>query len=316
MKRLMKTITAAAFGGAIYLSGWGGVPVNAAGSGTFATVVNVQPQQNLTFQVTFLDGFRAKITNHQTKKSTVVDLEANKTRYMQWGVYASNGKLLKPLVSTAEKLGQIVPVRQPDGKLHWIGKQTITSAIQGDRVATATSVWTMVNNKPKLLGVTISNYDWDNQPSPAVDVNSAFNIGRDNTYVLDTKYADVTGDGERDHVLLIGYKEGVALNLHAQDLRVVIRDGKTNQMTAASVGEKDKGFMPKLHIAHLNGDKVKDVLITMPTRTGNVYSLMSWKYADPVFLLDQKRLNDRSQYQVVVGENGVGTAVRKIKGAK
>ncbi|WP_035299182.1 hypothetical protein [Brevibacillus thermoruber] len=315
MKAWCKTVSAVLCGGAILLTAGPNVePVHAktVNPQAFATVVRIQPQQSITFQITFVDGFRAQVTSSHFKGVTTVDVSPNKDGYVKYGVYQANGKLRKPITGFAEKLVQLVPYYEADGSIRYLGRQTLWGVDGYDRIAVATSVWTLVNQKPQLVGLTIDKGDWDNMPSPDVDVNTGFSMDKDSTFVLDTRYADVTGDGVRDHVLLVGHKMGASMNLLADDLRLVVREGKTNQQTYASVGQWDQAYLPKLHIGRYNQDSVNDILITMPTETGKVYSLMTWKGNRPAALIDQKTVNNPAVYQPVIGRHGEAVGLHKV----
>jgi|GEM_PF-3932568 len=109
--------------------------------------------------------------------------------------------------------------------------------------------------------------DLDNRQSPDVKINSGFNLGKDNTYVLDTRYADVNGDGVRDHILLIGYKEGLRLDIPSKDFRIVLRDGDTKQQLVGPKSKAEAAVKPYLWIGDHNGDGVKDVRLTLPQDT-------------------------------------------------
>lgn len=316
MKKGYKTLAAIlCSGGILIASGLGAdsVYANTAQSQAYASVVLLQPQHNIPFSIQFTDGFQVKVTNQRTKAVNTFDVSANKSTYVRQGVYLGNGKLQKSTPGFAQKLVQLVPFKDPSGTIRWKGQQTLWGVNNEDRIAVATSVWNIVNDQPQLLSVAVEQGDWDNMPSPAIDINSGFSMGRDITYVLDTKYADVTGDGVKDHVLLVGDKMGSAMNLYTENLRIVVREGKNNQQTFVSVGKRDSGTLPKLSIGDANADRIPDVLVTMPTSAGPVYSQFTWKDNRPMPVVDQDRLNNRSVYQPVNGLYGEAVFMKPIK---
>ncbi|MGN7470993.1 hypothetical protein [Brevibacillus sp. SAFN-007a] len=316
MKPWQKMMATIVWSGAILItSGLGAVPVhaNALSSQTYAPVVLLQPQHHIPFSVTFTDGFQAKVTNLRTKAVSTFDLSGNKATYLNQGIYQPNGKLQKPTNGYVQKLVELVPFRDGKGNLRWMGKQIIGGVNNQDQIAVATSVWKIVDQKPQLLAVTLEKADVDNLPSPDVSINSGFKMKSDSTFVLDTKYADVTGDGVKDHIFLVGDKMGLSMNQTAENLRLVVREGKDNQQTFISVGARDRGLLPKLHITDGNNDQVKDILVTMPTASGNIYSQITWKRNRPTPVVDQDQLNNRSLYQPIIGAHGEAVAMKRVK---
>ncbi|MFD2369548.1 hypothetical protein ACFSO0_06180 [Brevibacillus sp. GCM10020057] len=316
MKAWRKSLLAVACSGAI-LSGLGlgtdPVQAKALNPQTVASVVLLQPQYHIPFRVQFADGFKVNVTNEVTKAVSTFDVSANKATYVRQGVYLPNGKLAKQMNGFSEKLVELVPYYDAAGNLRWRGQQKIWGVNGEDRIAIATSVWNIVNQKPQLISVSVQKGDWDNLPSVDVEINSGFSMGKDITRVLDTKYADVTGDGVADHILLVGDKMGNAMNLRADHLVVVVREGKNNQQTFISVGNADSGHMPKLAITQGNPDGIKDILVTIPNPAGDTYSLLTWKDNHPAPVVDQASLNNRSVYQPVIGPYGEAVAMKKVR---
>ncbi|MGG1660462.1 hypothetical protein [Brevibacillus sp. NRS-1366] len=316
MKKGYKTLAAILCSSGILMASSLGVdPVYAhtAQAQAFASMVLLQAQHNIPFSIQFIDGFKVKVTNNRTTAVNTFDVSANKATYVRQGIYQGNGKLQKITMGFAQKLVQLVPFTDASGNLRWKGQQTLWGVNGEDRIAVATSVWNIVNEQPQLLNVAVEAGDWDNLPSSDIEINSGFSMGGDITYVLDTKYADVTGDGVKDHVLLVGDKMGNAMNLLAENLRIVVREGKNKQQTFVSVGKRDSGTLPKLSIGDANYDQIPDVLVTMPTAAGQIYSQFTWKDNRPVPVVDQDKLNNRSAYQPVNGIYGEAIFMKPIK---
>ncbi|WP_312114584.1 hypothetical protein [Brevibacillus reuszeri] len=316
MKKGLKTLAAIlCSSGLLIASGLGADPVyaNTGKTQTYASMVLLQSQHNIPFSIHFLDGFKVKVTNNRTNAVNTFDVSANQSEYFRLGVYQGNGKLQNATTGFAQKLVQLVPFTDANGNLRWKGQQTLWGVNGEDRIAVATSVWNIVNNQPQLLGVTVQPGNFDNLPSSDIEINSGFSMGRDITFVLDTKYADVTGDGVKDQILLVGDKMGSAMNIPAENLRIVVREGKNNQQSFISVGERDSGVLPKLSISDANLDQIPDILVTMPTSTGRVYSQFTWKDNHPAVVVEQQRLNDRSLFQPVNDGNGETISMKAIK---
>ncbi|USG68271.1 hypothetical protein NDK47_13725 [Brevibacillus ruminantium] len=97
---------------------------------------------------------------------------------------------------------------------------------------------------------------------------------KENTYVLDYKISDVTGDSVDDKVILVGTKEMIdgKLDAYASDLSIVVQDGKTNGyvkydwLTKGTDGTwyGEFGREPNLIIGDYTGNKVNDIIVTAP----------------------------------------------------
>lgn len=80
------------------------------------------------------------------------------------------------------------------------------------------------------------------------------------TYVVDYKEADVTGDKVKDRVYLVGVKEKEE-NVFVSDLNIIVQNGKTKKF----VNTKNKdfgGYEGSLFIGDFTGDKVNDIMVT------------------------------------------------------
>lgn len=97
---------------------------------------------------------------------------------------------------------------------------------------------------------------------------------KENTYVLDYKKSDVTGDSVKDQVILVGTKEKIdgKLDAYASNLSVIVQDGKTNRYDKYDwVYEGTDGKLygelgrePNLIIGDYTGNKVNDIITTAP----------------------------------------------------
>ncbi len=268
-----------------------------------ALVDQTKLNEAVSFEVAFQDQFQAQITNKLTKAVTTVDISEGKQAYIEQGIYNESGKLLKPTEGAYDGFARLEPKWQPDGSFLLEGEQKIWGSAHADTIATATSTWKVENGEWKLVDVEVLPFDWYNQPAPNVEIDKPFTGPgvKANTFVLDSRYADVTGDGVRDEILLIGYKEGGAKDIYTTDIQVVVRDGKTKQQTITSVGESDGGYGPSLFIGNFNGDKAKDVLVSMATGGSGgtcIYSLLSFNGNKAQAVVDQKELNEGLSYDV------------------
>ncbi|EMT51429.1 hypothetical protein I532_17788 [Brevibacillus borstelensis AK1] len=318
MKAWQRALCTVVLGGAVTLtSTWTGAPVQAqASQRTAVQIVRIAPEESILFTIQFIDGFRAKVVDNKTRATTYIDIKENKDEYLRRGIYNKQGKVTQPTNGFSDKLAELVPYVTENGSIQYVGRQRMWGLHGNDQIAHATSIWKLENQKPKLVGLTVSPGESDNFPSPDVFLNTGISLDKDITFVLDTKYADVNGDGIKDHVMLVGHKEGAAFGLPVDDLRIVVREGRRGQHFFASVGKLDAGYLPKLNIGYINSDKVKDILVTIPTKNGRVYSALTWKYTKFVPLIDQAALNNPKQYKVTLDGQGVGTSVQSVRSAK
>jgi hypothetical protein len=249
-----------------------------------ATPVVEQEKLNegLQFSVTFKDSFKAEIVNKQSNEVTTVDISYGKEGYIESGIYDKAGKLLKNVEGWADGYGVLEPVYQAGGTFALEGQQSISGAYHADRIATAYSTWVIEDGRLKLLDADVRPIDRVNMPSERIQVNSPFTAPgidlAESTLVLDAKYADVTGDGAADDVLLIGQKESEE-SIYVTDIRVAIKDGKTGGYTIASVGEWDGGYEPHLFIGNFNDGRTKDIFVSIATGGSggtSVYSLLTY----------------------------------------
>lgn len=97
---------------------------------------------------------------------------------------------------------------------------------------------------------------------------------KENTYVLDYKQSEITGDNIQDNVILVGTKEKLngKLDTYARDLSIIIQDGKTKKYVKydwifkGSDGKmyREIGREPNLIIGDYTGNKVNDIIVTAP----------------------------------------------------
>jgi len=109
-----------------------------------------------------------------------------------------------------------------------------------------------------------------------------------NTYILDKKIEDVTGDGVNDIIYLIGQKANT-VDRFADKLNIVVRNGATNNREFTDL-KKIGGYEGKLFVGDFSGDKVKDVMITAPTGgSGGIveHIIVNFNASEPIVIFDQ-----------------------------
>ncbi|MCR8980970.1 hypothetical protein [Brevibacillus laterosporus] len=260
------------------------------------------------FDIQFKEGFKAEITNKATKEKTTVDISENKAQYIKNGIYDAKGKLLKAVEGAQDGFGSLEVVEQADGGLTLVGTQHIWGSYHADSIAMATSTWKIENGQLKLEKTEVTAFDHDNfsiAPNyvPGDKFTEAALSTKENNYIIDSKYADVNGDGVRDEVILIGHKEEGEKDRFATDLTVAVKDGKTKKLTMGTVGKENTGYdEATLYIGAFNTDKHKDILVSAPTGGSgglSTFSLLTFSDNKIVPLADQELLNKGVEYDVV-----------------
>lgn len=100
----------------------------------------------------------------------------------------------------------------------------------------------------------------DNQ-APAKPVNEpALPAGY---VIIDRQTGDITGDGKPKNIFLVGKKPDANSN-YADDLSIVVQDSTSQNAVTAKLPNVG-GYNSTLFIGDFSGDKVKDVLATIPT---------------------------------------------------
>ena len=123
------------------------------------------------------------------------------------------------------------------------------------------------------------------------------------THILDTKSADVNGDGISDSVYLKGSKSQGAIVI--SNISVVIQDGKTKKEYQIKL-KVNKGYNPKLFLGRFTNDKVSDILISIESgNTGRegyfyIYSFVNNK---DLKLFDFEEFNNKYKYDVTYKNN-------------
>lgn len=261
----------------------------------------------LNAKVRFQDGFRAVITEPGTGKSVTVDIGDRRADYIRMGVYDSAGHLRKPIDGMVDGYSVFVPILQPNGWQVFEGRQRISGVAHADGLALLDSTWTIGANKLELLDVRIqpltagapttsdTDYTLDNQPAPAYPPGTKFTVPGEepgNHFVLDSRYADINGDGVRDSVLLIG-RAGPPETALWQNMRAAVVDGSSGKVALGSVGDHTVGYGPHLWVGSVEHPGQKEMLVQIhPEGNGewSYYSLLAFKNGAIVPVVDQTTL--------------------------
>ncbi|MCT8978792.1 hypothetical protein N4T77_19615 [Clostridium sp. CX1] len=122
----------------------------------------------------------------------------------------------------------------------------------------------------------------------------------DKVYVLQTKYADVNGDGVLETLTLTG-KKPYGENGFIEDITLTIK----NEKAAADIvvkPENNDGYSPTLFIGKFTEDKVPQVLLSIASGgSGGYYFNYLYSFKDNITksLFDVDKFNEMSTYNAV-----------------
>jgi hypothetical protein len=117
---------------------------------------------------------------------------------------------------------------------------------------------------------------------------------------IDTKQADVNGDGVMDRVILTGNRSGQA-SAFTDNISVCVEDGQTGQRVCATP-PFNEGYNPSLFTGNFTYDRAADILVRIESGGSGgylyayVYSLRDGRL---VKLFDSDQFNAANQYDVV-----------------
>lgn len=114
-----------------------------------------------------------------------------------------------------------------------------------------------------------------------------------NTYVYDSKKADLDGDGGADDVVLYGVKK-YADSPFVGDIGIAVKNGQSSQFSAASIGEYNAGYEPQLLIGSFTRPSAQEIWVSLATGgSGGVYQYSLLTYQDDQVrpIIPQKDLN-------------------------
>lgn len=143
----------------------------------------------------------------------------------------------------------------------------------------------MLNKIAKVVSVVLLSSTLISSPVVAKAYNKQhkdLNLPK-NTYVVDYKEADVTGDKVIDKIYLVGVKEKKK-DIFASDLNIIVKNGKTKKFVKTNSKEFG-GYEGHLFIGDFTGDKVNDIMATADTGgSGGIIE-------NRIYTLDKNKIN-------------------------
>lgn len=126
------------------------------------------------------------------------------------------------------------------------------------------------------------------------------NSFRQNTYLLDIKIGDVTGDGIPDKVSLYGSKPEGATGVFIDNIIVVIENGRTNE-TKTITPAFNSGYNPRLFLGDFTKDKIDDIKVSIDSGGSGGYGffyLYSFKNNNLQEIFNFDKYNEEYKYKV------------------
>lgn len=169
-----------------------------------------------------------------------------------------------------------------------------------------------------LLSVSMAQAGQSMEASPAISDEVMKNLAPD-TYIIDQKIADVTGDQHEDKIYLIGHKK-MKEAIYADHLTLLVEDGASKKLIT---GELDSfsGYQGKLFTGYFSGDKIADVMVSAPTGgSGGMvdHRILTFAKGQPSIIFNQEnnrgiqfdgKFIDSFKAQVANEEYGIHTTI-------
>jgi hypothetical protein len=238
----------------------------------------------IDLSVKFVNNFQVELNSKSLNKKEVYDLP-NKDMFINSGVYDKNGVLLKTTEGWIDGFSDIKPVY--NGKFYSLtGMQRICGICHAETLGSLKSFWkwdgkTMKLNPENVLYEAILYDNNDNE-------------------------ADIDGDGENESISMVGNKTFGDKDKTIKNIKIEVYDEKNPAFQSIPIGKVTDGYNPELEIEDVNGDKSKDLLVSLKSGEATLYSLISCKNDKVVYLFDQEQFSKGLNYKVNYKDNFQG----------
>jgi hypothetical protein len=139
---------------------------------------------------------------------------------------------------------------------------------------------------------------------------SLFNVPelrlKENTFVMDCKYDDITGDNIKDNIILVGRKNYEAKGIERDEIKIIIQNGKTKRYYKLSPGKYTVGNNGVIFLGDFNGDKILDILVSFCGKGAYnypYYSLITFKDNKAKYLLEQENFASGLSFDIDFVDN-------------
>ncbi len=113
--------------------------------------------QGPQLDVQFVQGFRARVSSHELRRSFVLDLSDREQRYVETGIYDASGQLLKATFGVCDPYSLLQPRDlDRDGTSELVGFQALWGLYHADTIGIARSVWRWRGHGWELQAVTVT----------------------------------------------------------------------------------------------------------------------------------------------------------------
>ncbi len=137
---------------------------------------------------------------------------------------------------------------------------------------------------------------------------------KEKTFVMDYKHDDVTGDNIKDHIILVGSKNGELIDIEREDIKLIIQDGKNKKYYKLSPGKVTRGNNGRVFLGDFNGDKVLDVFVSFCGREAGDYpwyTLISFKNNRAKYLFEQEHFTLGLSFKIDFVDNHIISVFNK-----
>ena len=235
----------------------------------------------IDLSVKYIDNFQVELYSKILNKEEVYDLP-DKDMLIDMGIYDKNGVLKNNTEGWIDGFSEIKPVY--NGKFYSLtGLQRFCGICHADTLGSLKSFW-----------------KWDGQTMKLNPDNVLYEAI---LYANNGNEADIDGDGENEYICMTGNRTFGENDKVFKNVKIEVYDEKNPAFQSIPIGKITEGCNPGLEIADVNGDKSKDLLVSLKSGDTTIYSLISCKNDKVVYLFDQEQFSKGLSYKVNFKDN-------------
>lgn len=141
-----------------------------------------------------------------------------------------------------------------------------------------------------MLIMGLVAYNQAGKANNDIDIETKTSLTQLNLEFIESKVVDVTGDGNKDNVLLLGSKLDRGDSPFRENLMIVVQESKSKKYLKATY-ENFTGYEPNLIIREFTGDNIADVMVVANSGgSGGIYHhlIASFKDNEVEVIFDKK----------------------------